>query len=480
MICPNCGFKNKANADFCANCGYNLKNLTELTDNEPKVKTEPTCFCPNCGHQNSVKNVFCEECGTRRPEQVATPNPLPVKKEVSQPEPKQEPEPTIPVESEPEPVAPVVPVAPLEPKAAEPVAESTPKVTRSSIQQQEPKKSKKGLWIGLIVVLLLAAGGGGGWYYLNAQTANQKEAAALKSSKAKAKKDTAKEKKSSSKSKSETKKEEESLLPFDVAEFTDDGQEVIDTITAKTAFYVAPTKEKKFAEVNGTVKQRSASSIKLFVLAVAYSEAKKGSFNLNGEHTLTAAEKVAGTGTIQTMPNGSKIKNSEILEHMIVDSDNTAANIIIEELGGLTAVNDKIHALGFVDTTLGRKMMDTAAQKAGKDNYTTAKDMGVALTKIYNKKMVSKTSDQAMLDILQKNHNHTKLPADLPAVVNIYNKTGEYSDFGVENDAVIIESEDKGALVVVVLSQDGQSGEQKEMMNEFGLTMYDDYFEQVV
>ena len=117
--------------------------------------------------------------------------------------------------------------------------------------------------------------------------------------------------------------------------------------------------------------------------------------------------------------------------------------------------------------------MDTAALADGIDNETSAQDMGQTLKKLYNRELVSKTADDEMLNILANNQNHTKLPALLPSQAKVYNKTGEFGDYGVQNDAAII-ANDKGAFVVVVLSQDGSEKQQVASMNQLGSALYRD------
>lgn len=137
----------------------------------------------------------------------------------------------------------------------------------------------------------------------------------------------------------------------------------------------------------------------------------------------------------------------------------------------MRTVNHEIDKLGLTDTKLERHLMDTDALESGKDNYTSVTDVATVLKKIYNHQLVSTSADDAMLAVLQGNENHTKLPHDLPSSATVYNKTGEYSDYGVQNDAAIIKNS-TGAFIVVVLSQDGKEQQQVTAMNELGLALY--------
>ncbi len=217
--------------------------------------------------------------------------------------------------------------------------------------------------------------------------------------------------------------------------------------------------------------QSAASVIKLFILAAAYAQQKIGTINLDDTYTLSNADKVGGTGVIQNMPAGKTFTYRELLAYMIDESDNTAANIMIDALGGIDKVNEQIEKMGAHDTKLQRKMMDTKSLEAGRDNITSAADVGELLKKVYNHKLISKSDSAEFLDILNKNRDHDKLVRDLPTGAKVYNKTGIMQNYGILNDAAIIENEN-GAFVVVVLTQNGDNNEEQAAMNKLGLDLY--------
>lgn len=61
---------------------------------------------------------------------------------------------------------------------------------------------------------------------------------------------------------------------------------------------------------------------------------------------------------------------------MIIHSDNTATNLMIDRLG-MDRVNRYLKEHGYKDTTLRRKMMDFDAAKKGAENMTTVRDVGL-------------------------------------------------------------------------------------------------------
>lgn len=386
-------------------------------------------FCQNCGSKNKQGAKFCSKCGTT----LRTSQSQPVKVDK-------------PVVSE-----------------VQPQAETKVK-TNSELQNEVGTRSEKPhgpkWWMWAVPLILVVAIGGGFFIYKNNQSTTQPVSSSV-----------ADKSSSSSSYSAPSKVSKKSTIDFPKSTIQGTIDDAFGDMKGETSVYVSPTDSTEEVFSNSKA-QRAASNIKLFILITAYQQVNEGKLNLNDKYTLKDSDKVDGTGEIRNMSSGSEISMQDLLEDMMEDSDNTAANIVIRQLGGMDKVNAQIKKIGAKDTKLERMLMDTDALKDGKDNYTSVADLGMVLKKIYNHQMVSTKYDNAMLDILKKNNNHTKLPHDLPEEATVYNKTGEFDDYGVENDAAIF-GNNKGSFVIVVMSQDGSRDEQIKKMNSFGSVMYD-------
>lgn len=386
-------------------------------------------FCQNCGSKNKQGAKFCSKCGTT----LRTSQSQPVKVDK-------------PVVSE-----------------VQPQAETKVK-TNSELQNEVGTRSEKPhgpkWWMWAVPLILVVAIGGGFFIYKNNQSTTQPVSSSV-----------ADKSSSSSSYSAPSKASKKSTIDFPKSTIQGTIDDAFGDMKGETSVYVSPTDSTEEV-VSNSKAQRAASNIKLFILITAYQQVNEGKLNLNDKYTLKDSDKVDGTGEIRNMSSGSEISMQDLLEDMMEDSDNTAANIVIRQLSGMDKVNAQIKKIGAKDTKLERMLMDTDALKDGKDNYTSVADLGMVLKKIYNHQMVSTKYDNAMLDILKKNNNHTKLPHDLPEEATVYNKTGEFDDYGVENDAAIF-GNNKGSFVIVVMSQDGSRDEQIKKMNSFGSVMYD-------
>lgn len=174
--------------------------------------------------------------------------------------------------------------------------------------------------------------------------------------------------------------------------------------------YVKNLKTNKVVDINASKKMNSASSIKLFVLASAYDKAKSGSVS---EASFKA--------------NSRK---------MIVYSDNSATNSVIDTIGGMSVVNSYVRKNGYSSTTLNRKFGGSYTS-SGVNNYTSARDTGVLLEKVYNGSLVSSSYSKTMLDFLKNQNTRSKIPAGVSSGT-VANKTGEIPDQGIENDSAIV------------------------------------------
>ena len=189
---------------------------------------------------------------------------------------------------------------------------------------------------------------------------------------------------------------------------------------------------------------RSASMIKVFILAAAMEKAQADELSLDEYLTLRSSDKVGGAGILAGYASGSQLTFSQVLELMITHSDNTATNMAIDRLG-MSTINEYISRNGYSDTVLQRKMMDMDAIYAGRENYTSVTDLGNYFFKLYNHNCVGGDYDDIMLEFLKGQTDTECLNAALPGKV-IAHKTGALSGlfdeggniYNGENDTILV------------------------------------------
>ncbi|GKT25664.1 serine hydrolase [Acidovorax sp. SUPP3334] len=76
-----------------------------------------------------------------------------------------------------------------------------------------------------------------------------------------------------------------------------------------------------------------ASSVKLPIAITVLQEVEAGRLRMNQELVLQATDKVDGSGAVVWQPDGTRHTVQSLLKRMLMESDNTAANLLIRAVG---------------------------------------------------------------------------------------------------------------------------------------------------
>lgn len=187
---------------------------------------------------------------------------------------------------------------------------------------------------------------------------------------------------------------------------------------------------------NADVVFPTASSIKLAVLLELLHQDQEGKLSLAEKHTVVRSETVAGDPILYMLGDGTVTMTlSDVATFMVVLSDNSATNILIE-IVGMANVNARVASLGLTQTLLRRKMMDLAAAREGRENVSTPRELSQLLVKVRSGGTLDASHTKKYLGLLS-------LPKDslfnkaLPSGTVIEDKPGALE--GVRCDAGIIE-----------------------------------------
>ncbi|WP_420148283.1 serine hydrolase [Spirosoma sp.] len=214
----------------------------------------------------------------------------------------------------------------------------------------------------------------------------------------------------------------------------------------------------------------SASVIKLPILLELMERVKAGTLNLDTIHTLSKAEKVGGSGVLQNYPDQSRVSYRELLRLMLVESDNTATNILINRLNR-DAINQRIRIIGLKQSQLNRIMMDTLAAKQGRENYVTAQEMSTLLEKIYRHQVATPQLCDEMINVLKQVPGDLTICRLLPKDVVVAHKTGLLTY--VRGDAGIVYT--KKPFLLSVFVEGVPTPEAERIISELSRICYD-YF----
>ncbi len=167
----------------------------------------------------------------------------------------------------------------------------------------------------------------------------------------------------------------------------------------------------------------SASMVKVPIMASIVLASRQGKLKLEDTVVLKNKDKAYGSGVLKEYAQGSRFNIDDLIELMITQSDNTAANMLIDYMG-FDNLNSYFKKFGLNNTNLARKMMDFKSRDQGIENFTSARDLANLLEKIYRHKLASRQSSQICLDILKKQKIRDRIPRRLPSGTVVANKTG--------------------------------------------------------
>ena len=120
-----------------------------------------------------------------------------------------------------------------------------------------------------------------------------------------------------------------------------------------SSFVVFP--DGKTVEKSSDRQTPSASVIKMWIAGAAYDAAATGHLDLNQSYMIQASDQQTGTGILnQKSYVGQAIKYSDLIDIMLLYSDNTAADIIVRQIGGMNTVDAYARNNGYTNTIMQR------------------------------------------------------------------------------------------------------------------------------
>jgi beta-lactamase class A len=159
----------------------------------------------------------------------------------------------------------------------------------------------------------------------------------------------------------------------------------------------------------------TASVIKLPILAEVFRQEAAGSLSLDEPVTLSEANRVGGSGVLKDLAPGLTLPLIDYATLMIIVSDNSATNVLIDRIGGVSAVNDFMASGLGLDTILLRRKVNIGMPLAP---GVTRPPLGEASPRqlmdlagmIWQRKLVSPRASERMLGILGRQNHLDQVP----------------------------------------------------------------------
>jgi beta-lactamase class A len=211
---------------------------------------------------------------------------------------------------------------------------------------------------------------------------------------------------------------------------------------------------------------RTASTIKFPIMIECFYEASEGKLKWTKPIKLTEDEKVSGSGILQDLSAGDVLPLRDVVDLMIVLSDNTATNLILNRITG-NAVNGRMAQLGLQQTRVMRKILGDgkdlkpyptgiteegakAENKKWGIGRSSPQEMLALLEKLYHGELVSKQASDEMIAIMKRQRDHNCIARDMKDIP-IASKSGSLDH--LRSDVGIIYSK-RGPIAMAITVED--------------------------
>ena len=226
--------------------------------------------------------------------------------------------------------------------------------------------------------------------------------------------------------------------------------EAIRRFPGKVGFYYRVLGEERTWTHNPDLPLVAASVIKLPIMATAFRDIEAGRLDPDEMIAIKPEDKMPSCGALTYMHDGLRVTVLDLITLMIILSDNTATNILIDRLTP-EHVNRTMAELDIPGVVLRRKLFDMELYAKGVNNTVTARGIGALLERMASGTLLGEAVDRRMTDIMLKQQLNGKLPFYLHGKgIRCAHKTGE--DDGITHDAGIVYA--PRPFVICMLSND--------------------------
>jgi beta-lactamase class A len=197
----------------------------------------------------------------------------------------------------------------------------------------------------------------------------------------------------------------------------------------------------------------TASTIKVAILLELFRQAEQKPDLLKQQRPFAARDGTGASGMARLLSAGSLISIEDIAKLMINLSENTATNLLIDEVG-MDNVNRLISTLGFSHMKLQRKMLAREAGARGQENIATPAEGAALMTRLAQCEVpVSKASCDRARQILEIPQDPHPAKDAIPRNIPIAFKWGGLE--GVVNGWAIVSLPDR-PYVFAIMSTFGE------------------------
>ncbi len=204
-------------------------------------------------------------------------------------------------------------------------------------------------------------------------------------------------------------------------------------------------------EINSDKPVPTASIIKIPILfelfrQIEESQSRGGKFQIDNSVVLDQIYKSEGSGELQYGEFNRRVSLNSMANLMITTSDNSATNLLLDQIGGKDGLNRAFRQWGVNNSVSGDWLPDLAGR-----NKMSAKDLSTILYNLDNPTFLNQRSKEYIKEYMGNVKNTGLLKAGLGPDATIYHKTGDIGT--MLGDSGIIYNENGKKYIATIMVQ---------------------------
>lgn len=241
----------------------------------------------------------------------------------------------------------------------------------------------------------------------------------------------------------------------------------------KPSIYVWDYTNSRSAEIDSYEIFPSASIIKLPILVELFrrSEALKAAgrdyTDFSSKLLFDEIHRTSGSGSLQYKKANTYYSIDYLAKIMIRESDNSATNMLLEEIGGMGGLNSAIRKWGLPSTQMSNWLPDLKGT-----NTISAFDMATLLYNIDNPKFLNERSRYAIKQYMSNVRNTSLLKAGIPQGADIIHKTGDIGTM-LGDAGIVYAPNGKKYIAVILVERPFNDYSAREFIQKASSVIYD-------
>ncbi|MGD9581672.1 MAG: serine hydrolase [Vampirovibrionia bacterium] len=228
----------------------------------------------------------------------------------------------------------------------------------------------------------------------------------------------------------------------------------------RVGLFIWDAQTHNYVSMRGNEAFKTASIIKIPVLIELFRHIDKGLTSISKEVPFKGYQLAAGSGSLQYQPVGNTYSLDYLAKIMIQHSDNTATNILLDEVGGSEALNDVMDQWGIQNGHMENWLPDLTGT-----NYMSPKDYATMLYNIGNTSFLSESSRDKSIDYMSNIKHRNFIKDGIPAGSSIAHKTGDIGEM-VGDAGIVTLPCGKKYIIVAMVERPWNSYRAKEIIKE--------------